>query len=87
MISKLKNNDAKHFLDEFVGEPKIENKHYKTNSIDVIDFCKFYDLNFNEGNVIKYVARARKKGSHIQDLYKAIDYLQRELKFLENGKK
>jgi hypothetical protein len=87
MISKLKNNDAKHFLNEFVGETKSENKHYKTNSIDVIDFCKFYDLNFNEGNVIKYVARAKKKGSHIQDLYKAIDYLQRELKFLENGKK
>ena len=77
----------KHFLDEFVGEPKAENKHYKTNSIDVIDFCKLYDLNFNEGNVIKYVSRARKKGSHIQDLCKAIDYLQRELKYLENGKK
>lgn len=87
MISELKNKEAKFFLDEFVGEPKAENKHYKTNSIDVIDFCKLYDLNFNEGNVIKYVSRARKKGFHIQDLRKAIDYLQREIKYLEDGKK
>jgi len=71
----------KMFLDEFTGE------HYKTDKIDVIDFCKLYDLNFNEGNVIKYVSRARRKGSHIQDLKKAIDYLQRELKYLENGEK
>lgn len=62
-----------------------QNKHYHTKGIDVIDFCKLYDLNFNEGNVIKYVSRARKKGSQIQDLKKAIDYLQRELKHLENN--
>jgi hypothetical protein len=54
--------------------------HYDNNkSYDVIDFVKDYDLNFNEGNVIKYVARARKKDNHIKDLEKAIDYLEREL--------
>jgi len=73
--------ESKMFLDEFTGE------HYKTDKIDVIDFCKLYDLNFNEGNVIKYVSRARRKGTHIQDLKKAIDYLQRELKHLEDGEK
>lgn len=86
-MSELKNKDPRYFLDEFVGELQQKNKHYKTTSIDVIDFCKLYDLNFNEGNVIKYVSRARKKGSHIQDLHKAIDYLQREIKYLEDGKK
>ena len=35
--------------------------HYKTDSIDVIDFCKIYDLNFNLGNVCKYISRAGKK--------------------------
>jgi hypothetical protein len=55
-------------------------QHYDNNkSYDVIDFVKDYDLNFNEGNVIKYVARARKKDNQIKDLEKAIDYLQREL--------
>lgn len=63
------------YLDEFVN-----GTHYKTKEIDVIDFCKLYDLNFNEGNVIKYVARARRKGTHIEDLKKAIDYLEREIK-------
>jgi len=55
-------------------------QHYDNNkSYDVIDFIKDYDLNFNEGNVIKYVARARKKDNQIKDLEKAIDYLEREL--------
>lgn len=62
------------------------NTHYQTDTIDVIDFCKLYDLNFNEGNVIKYVSRARRKGTHIQDLEKAIDYLKRELKYLKDEK-
>ena len=54
--------------------------HYDNNkSYDVIDFIKDYDLNFNEGNVIKYVARARKKENQIKDIEKAIDYLEREL--------
>jgi hypothetical protein len=55
-------------------------QHYDNNkSYEVIDFVKDYDLNFNEGNVIKYVARARKKDNQIKDLEKAIDYLEREL--------
>lgn len=64
----------------------LNNTHYQTDTIDVIDFCKLYDLNFNEGNVIKYVSRARRKGTHIQDLEKAIDYLKRELKYLDSIK-
>lgn len=56
-------------------------QHYP-QEYDVIDFVADNTLNFNEGNVIKYVVRARKKGTHIQDLEKAIDYLQRELKIV-----
>ena len=55
--------------------------HYDTE-IDVIDFVKLHELNFNEGNVIKYVTRARKKGNQIKDLEKAIDYLERELEHI-----
>lgn len=61
-------------------------EHYKTDSIDVIDFCKLYDLNFNRGNIVKYVSRAGKKDDEIADLKKAMDYLQREIKFLETNK-
>lgn len=57
-------------------------KHYP-QTYDVIDFVKDNDLNFNEGNIIKYVTRARKKGQHLDDLKKALDYLQREIQYLE----
>lgn len=60
-------------------------KHYKTNSIDVIDFCKLYNLNFNLGNIVKYACRVGKKENDIEDLKKVIDYAQREIKFLENN--
>ena len=49
---------------------------------DVIDLCKHWKLNFNEGNILKYLLR--KKGEDISDLKKIIDYAQRELKHLED---
>ena len=55
--------------------------HYPQN-YDVIDFVSDNTLNFNEGNVIKYITRARKKGTHLIDLEKALDYIQREIKIV-----
>ena len=59
--------------------------HYNTGTFDVIDFCNAYKLSFNRGNVVKYVARAGKKGSELEDLEKALDYIKREIKFLKDG--
>jgi len=43
--------------------------HYKTGKdYDIIDVCKDYSLNFNRGNILKYVARAGKKNDELQDL-------------------
>jgi len=56
-------------------------KHYATDSIDVIDFCKLYKLDFNRGNVIKYICRAGKKDNELEDLKKALTYLEREIKY------
>lgn len=61
--------------------------HYKTDSFDVIDFCTAYKLNFNRGNVVKYVARAGKKDSEIDDLLKAKDYICREIEIIKNKTK
>lgn len=79
------------FIDEEIIKQRVENfmnqkykekpKHYPQN-YDVIDFVKDNDLNFNEGNIIKYVVRCRKKGTHLQDLQKAKDYLEREIDYL-----
>ena len=57
-------------------------KRYATDSIEVIDFCKLYNLNFNLGNVVKYTCRD--KGTDIEDYKKAIDYLQREINHLKS---
>lgn len=62
--------------------PKSTPQHYNNGqAYDVIDIVKDYDLNFNEGNALKYIVRARHKGQHLDDLRKAIDYLQRELDY------
>ena len=50
----------------------------EVNGMDVIDLVKHWDLNFNEGNILKYLLR--NKGEDVQDLEKIIDYAQRELK-------
>jgi len=46
--------------------------------------CNDYSLNFNRGNIVKYIARAGKKGIEIDDLYKALDYLQREIECIKS---
>lgn len=62
--------------------------HYQNGKdYDIIDVCKDYSLNFNRGNIIKYVARAGKKKDELQDLRKALDYLQREISYLEEEQK
>ena len=69
-----------------MGLPPI---HYKSISKrDVIDFCNEYVINFNKGNVIKYLVRAGEKNgeSELKDLNKALDYLKREIKFKQTLK-
>jgi len=57
--------------------------HYEaTGDYDIIDVCNHYALNFNRGNVVKYIARAGKKDDELQDLYKAKDYIEREIAFV-----
>ena len=60
--------------------------YYENGSeIDVIEFCDVYDLDFTEGNIIKYIVRYKLKNG-IEDLEKAKEYLdrliQREIKTL-----
>lgn len=50
----------------------------EVNGMDVIDLVKHWNLNFNEGNILKYLLRD--KGQDISDLEKIIDYAQREIK-------
>ena len=54
--------------------------YYQRGSCDVWDFVREQGLNFHLGNAIKYIARAgHKTQSKIEDLEKAIHYLENEL--------
>lgn len=69
-------------------------QHYTLGKIEVIDFIEDKDLNFNLGNVVKYVARAGHKKSSgksldakaLEDLKKAQWYLNREIATRESMK-
>ena len=60
----------------------IEHQDYYTSrGLEVADFIEAFGLNFNAGNVVKYVVRAGKKpGESAMDaLLKAQIYLEREI--------
>lgn len=54
-------------------------QHYSSHGIEPIDYIESHNLNFNLGNVIKYVSRAPFKGTETEDLKKAKWYLEREI--------
>ena len=55
--------------------------HYTRGAIEVWDFIRDQDLNYHLGNAIKYICRAGYKSprTKIEDLKKAIHYLENEL--------
>ena len=57
--------------------------HYNAGKIEVIDAIVDWDLDFIEGNVVKYVTRAKHKGDKLGDLKKARWYLDYLIKQLE----
>lgn len=63
--------------------------HYggEDNVYEVIKVIEAWELDFHLGNTVKYISRAGKKGSdkELQDLKKALWYLQRKIENLENA--
>ena len=59
--------------------------HYNQGKIEVIDAIEDWGLGFNEGNVVKYVARHRHKVNPLEDLKKAKWYLERIIAQHENS--
>jgi len=60
--------------DDLINRPP----HYAF-SIEPIDVIESWGLGYHLGNVIKYVARADRKGNPVQDLRKAKWYIEREI--------
>ena len=77
--------------------PEIKNNknvdhpdHYlKDSGHEVIDVIRAWSLNFELGNALKYIARAGKKNENktVEDLSKAVWYIEEEIKVLNKGKK
>jgi hypothetical protein len=53
--------------------------HYKAGGIETIDFIEAKELGFNLGNAVKYITRSELKGTKVEDLRKAVWYLEREI--------
>ena len=68
------NNDA-------VNHPS----HYTDGGIETIDFIEAKKLPYHLGNAVKYISRAGKKDQNktIEDLQKAVLYIERYIKVLE----
>lgn len=59
--------------------------HYNTGKIEAWAAIEDWNLGFHLGNAIKYVARAGKKDKarEIEDLRKAVQYINRQIELLE----
>lgn len=75
--------------EDLVNHPK----HYADTKIEPIDVIEDWELDFHEGNAVKYVKRAGKKAypgktlkeSRIIDLEKMIWYLSRKVDLLKKN--
>lgn len=65
------------------------NPSYYQNGIETIEAIEAWDLGFCLGNAVKYISRAGKKDptKTVEDLNKAIWYIQRRIYELENFSK
>ena len=64
---------------------KEKRDYYESDGLEVFDVIEAFDLNFNLGNVCKYICRAgRKTFDPLPDLRKACTYLEREIERLES---
>lgn len=59
-------------------------KHYQSK-IEPIDFILANNLNFLEGNIIKYIATYKNKNG-LEDLLKGFEYYKRLIELVENEK-
>jgi len=71
---------------EMVNHPD----HYqfgKNNEYEAIKVIEAWDLDFHLGNTVKYISRAGKKETdkELQDLKKALWYLERKIQSLEKN--
>ena len=68
-------------------DPVRHPAHYTTGKIECIDYIEDKELGFHLGNAVKYITRAGRKdpARTVEDLEKAVWYIQRKIKLLKEG--
>jgi len=69
-----------------VFDPVNHPTHYTTGKIETIDYIDAKGFYYCLGNAIKYVSRAPHKGKYVEDLKKAIWYINHAIKLHEEGR-
>lgn len=62
---------------------KIYHPSHYNQGIEVLDFIESWKLDFVDGNIIKYVVRAKYKDNELEDLEKALFYLTHRIEKLK----
>ena len=84
-IRNYKNKQGKDMLMFEIEEKEmVDHPSHYNQGIETIEYIESWSMNFNIGNVIKYVTRAGYKDNQLEDLKKALWYLQREIDRIEN---
>jgi len=66
---------------------QIAGNHYMGFSIQPIDYITQNNLNWYQGNAVKYITRAPHKGELVDDIRKAMHYLEMWLEEACSGEK
>lgn len=71
---------------ETPDDPVEHPGHYTDGGIEVIDYIEAKGLGYHLGNAVKYISRAGKKdpAKEVEDLEKAVWYVQRRIKELKD---
>ena len=80
---ELVKDQERYIQDDRVNHPE----HYTKGGIEVHDFISAWRMDFDSGNVIKYVTRAPYKNNKLEDLKKARWYLNKLIEEAEEEKK
>lgn len=84
LIEASKNENPAIEIEEKKEEMVHHPDHYaKGRKFEPKDVIRDWDLNFNLGSALKYIARAGRKDDIIQDLEKAIEYISFEIEALK----
>ena len=70
-----------------INDPVNHPSYYADGKIETIEFIEDKGLDFCLGNAVKYISRAGKKDpdKEIEDLNKAVGYINRRIKQLREG--